>query len=185
VEMNVELTQGNYLLRPVDVNDASAILEAVMESGDDLKPWMSWYHEGFSLQDSRSWVEFCLKAWQGNSEYNFVITDIESRIVLGGCGLNHINHTDKLANLGYWVRTSFKGRDAATTTARLLARFAFDDIELNRVEIVVAIGNKASGRVAVKAGAKKEGVLRNRLALPSALHDAFLFSMIPEDLNKK
>jgi RimJ/RimL family protein N-acetyltransferase len=47
-----------------------------------------------------------------------------------------------------------------------------------RLEIVCAVGNVRSQRVAEKVGALKEGVLRNRLLLPSGPSDAVMFSLV-------
>src|SRR3990172_4536404 len=102
---------------------------------------------------------------------------------LGGCGLNGIGEY-KFANLGYWVRTSRTKQGVATAATLLLARFGFDELKLNRIEIVVATGNYASQRVAEKAGATREGVLRNRLILKGKpVVDAVMFSLIPKDLS--
>jgi RimJ/RimL family protein N-acetyltransferase len=64
----------------------------------------------------------------------------------------------------------------------LLARFAFEELKLNRVEITPAIGNKASQRVAMKAGATKEGILRNGIVVRDKIYDVIMYSLIPEDL---
>ena len=69
-------------------------------------------------------------------------------------------HPDyQFANLGYWVRSSRAGRGVATTATLLTARFGLQTLALQRIEILAAVGNRASQRVAEKAGAKKEGVL--------------------------
>jgi RimJ/RimL family protein N-acetyltransferase len=67
----------------------------------------------------------------------------------------------------------------ATTATLLLSDFGFKQLNLNRIEILVAIENKASQRVAVKAGAMREGLLRNRLLLYGKIHEAVMFSLIP------
>jgi len=54
---------------------------------------------------------------------------------------------------------------------------------LLRIEIVAAVDNIPSQRVAEKAGARREGVLRNRLFINGESLDAVLFSLVPEDLN--
>lgn len=64
----------------------------------------------------------------------------------------------------------------------LVARFGFDELKLRRIEIVAAINNKASQRVAEKAGATREGILRNRLVVRDKVYDAVMFSLIPGDL---
>jgi RimJ/RimL family protein N-acetyltransferase len=69
--------------------------------------------------------------------------------------------------------------------ARLAARFAIERLDMVRVEVVVATGNEASLRVAEKLGAKREGVLRNRITVGTRIHDAVMFSVVPEDLALK
>ena len=88
-----------------------------------------------------------------------------------------------MANLGYWVRTSATGKGIASRATRLVAGFAFEELKLQRVEIMAAVGNIASQRVAEKAGAIREGVLRKRLLNDDRPLDAVLFSLIEEDLS--
>jgi RimJ/RimL family protein N-acetyltransferase len=98
-------------------------------------------------------------------------------------GLNALHPTHGFANLGYWVRTDSTSRGVATRATRLIARFGFEELGLARLEIVVAVENQASLRVAEKAGATREGILRNRLAHDNGFADAMMFSLIPQDLD--
>src|SRR2546426_152345 len=93
------------------------------------------------------------QAWDEGQEYSFVIVDSASGTFVGGSGLNQVNLANRLANLGYWVRTSWANRGAATAATFLTARFGFEKIGLQRIEIVAAVGNKASPRVGEKIGA--------------------------------
>ncbi|NIV38466.1 MAG: N-acetyltransferase, partial [Anaerolineae bacterium] len=63
-----------------------------------------------------------------------------------------------------------------------VAQFGFQQVGLRRVEIVVAVENWASRRVAQNAGAHFEGILRNRVRLAGDNVDAAMHSLIPEDL---
>jgi ribosomal-protein-serine acetyltransferase len=67
----------------------------------------------------------------------------------------------------------------------LVARFGFEELNLNRIEIIVATGNIPSQGVAMKVGASREGRLRKRLVVRDHVYDAIIFSLIPEDLNLK
>jgi RimJ/RimL family protein N-acetyltransferase len=49
------------------------------------------------------------------------------------------------------------------------------------VEIVIALENKASIRVAEKVGAHSEGILRNRMVVGREVYDAFMYSLVPQD----
>ena len=69
----------------------------------------------------------------------------------------------------------------ATEATILLATFGFKELGLRRIEIVTDIENKASRRVAEKAGAQFEGILRKRLKFGDRNIDAAMYSLIPED----
>lgn len=98
--------------------------------------------------------------------------------------MTHIESSHLFANLYYRVRKSQAGKGIAPAAVPQLAQFAFKT-GLQRVEIVVATGNAPSLRVAEKVGAVREGLLRNRIRVGSQVHDAIMFSLIPNDLNSR
>ena len=120
---------------------------------------------------------------QGDEWYSFgVFEKNDDRRLLGGVGLNFINRVHEMGNLGYWVRTSATRNGIASKAARLVAQFGFEELGLHRIEIIAAIPNIASQRVAEKIGAVREAVLRKRLLIRDQSQDAVLFSLVPEDL---
>lgn len=68
------------------------------------------------------------------------------------------------------------GRGVATTAVLQAVEFAREPTDLIRLELMMAVGNAASARVAERAGATFEGVLRSRLTLHGVAHDARMFS---------
>ncbi|OGO21598.1 MAG: hypothetical protein A2Z28_07355 [Chloroflexi bacterium RBG_16_51_9] len=180
----IELTDGFITLRPYRSSDINQLYDAACESIPEVSAWLPWCHPGYSIEESRTWVEARDAAWHKGTDYDFTMVNPRDGGYLGGCGINDIRGEHEFANLGYWVRTSRTKQGVATAATLLLARFGFDELKLNRIEIVVATGNYASQRVAEKAGATREGVLRNRLILKGKpVVDAVMFSLIPKDLS--
>lgn len=177
-----ELTDQTISLRSPVPEDIENIARAVQRSIPEISPWMGWCQAGYNAADAQRWVECAVSGWEQGSEYNFVITDIKNGEIIGGCGLNQINSLFRFANLGYWVRSDRTGEGIAVRSVHLLSRFGFEDLGFWRVEIVVAEGNRRSIRVAEKSGATREGLLRNRLVVGEATHNAWMFSLIPADL---
>lgn len=163
-------------IRRYSLDDAPAVVEAVRESIVELRPWMPWCHPGYSLKESRSWLDIQVPSFEKGTVFEFAIVDADGRY-LGGCGLNQIEPGNGRANLGYWVRTSAAGRGVATAAASALRNWAFANTDLIRLEILVAAGNVRSLQVAKKVGAVREGTLRSRLILLGVAHDAELFSI--------
>lgn len=168
-------------LRRVRSSDAESIFEAVNESIAEVSQWMTWCCSDYSLEESKLWCESRDNAWKKGAEYDFVIMDNLNNLPLGVCGLNHINVEERFANLGYWVRTSRTRQGIATAAVPMIVKFGFDSLNLHRIEIVVAEGNLPSQRVAEKAGALREGLLRQRLLVHEQILDAFMFSFVPSD----
>ena len=177
-----ELSNGKITIRRYKDSDVEALFDAVSESIPELQPWMPWCNENYGLVDSGGWVLSRKQAWQDGDEYSFVITDAKADTFIGGVGLNLLREEKKVANLGYWVRTSHRGRGIAARAAILAAQLGFRELNLRRIEIIAAVGNTASQRAAEKAGAKREGTLRQGLIISDQTHDAILYSLLPQDL---
>jgi len=64
--------------------------------------------------------------------------------------------------LGYWIGQPYWGSGLATEAVTALLRFAFEDLELNRVQASYLPRNPASGRVLEKVGMQREGLHRER-----------------------
>jgi RimJ/RimL family protein N-acetyltransferase len=181
--MEAEFASDGISIRRYRVTDVPLVYEGVRESISEISPWLPWCHPDYSMEDSAAWVLSRDEAWANAVEHSFVVTDAQTGAFLGTVGLNYFNREHQFANLGYWVRSSRAGRGVATTAALLTARFGFRVLGLQRIEILAGVGNRASQRVAEKAGAKKEGVLRNRLFIRGLPHDAVMYSLIAADLN--
>ncbi|HEY0004383.1 MAG TPA: GNAT family protein [Pyrinomonadaceae bacterium] len=180
--MRTELSDGRILIRRHRAEDIPALFEAVRESIPELSPWMPWCHADYAIEETEEFIKAQPEHWDRGEGYGFLITDALTGEVLGGVGLSLINRLHRFANLGYWVRTSRRGRGVAVAAALLAARFGFEELGLQRIEIVAAVENRASQRVAEKAGAYLEGVLRKGLFLREREHNGVLYSLVAEDL---
>ena len=164
-------------IRPYRADDAPRLYEAARESMGDVFPWLPWCHPQYTREEAAAWAASREELARQALEYHFVIAGDEDRF-LGGCGINHINRIHGFGNLGYWVRSSAAGRGVAVSAVALCAEFAFQKTDLLRLEIVCAVGNRRSQRVAEKAGAHREGVLRDRLLIRGTPHDAVMYSLV-------
>lgn len=163
-------------IRLYQQGDAEHLHAAVLESVAEVSPWMGWCHPQYSLGEAREWIGAQQELAKQGLAFEFAIWR-EGRY-LGGCGINQINRANRFANLGYWVRASSMGQGVAPAAVRLVAEYAFRETDLIRLEIVCAVGNVRSQRVAEKSGAVREGILRNRLFLPNGPSNAVMFSLL-------
>lgn len=167
-------------IRPYREDDVAALADAASTSWPEIEPWMPWCHRAYGLEDARSWISRQVAAFANRTEFDFAILDDDVAFA-GACGLNQIDTLNRRANVGYWMRTSAGGRGYATAAVRSLVRWAFANTDLQRLEIVIATANAASIRVAEKAGATFEAVLRQRILLHGLFHDALMYSFVRGD----
>jgi ribosomal-protein-serine acetyltransferase len=178
----VVLTDGTVTLRPSRMSDAKEAYQAIKESAAEMSPWLPFVHPDYSLAENRAWLKQRPAEWKKGISYQFVIIDARDGRIIGGCGLNEMDNMNRRCNLGYWVRSDRTGQGIAVAATRLLAKWGFAVLKLNRIEILVAVNNHRSLRVAEKAGAKREGILRNRIVLNDKPNDAVMHSLIPGDV---
>ncbi len=181
MDLSTELTDGVVLLRPFRLDDVKQVYECVRESLIDLKPWMNWAHDGYTEQNAEDYIRITRARWEEDTLYAFAVTDASTGTILGGCGLGQKHSVYHYSNLGYWVRSSRHGQGIAGRAAKLIAKFGFEQAGIIRAEIVVAVPNEKSRRVAKKIGAHYEGVLLNRMVVGKTIYDAHMFSLLPPD----
>ena len=167
-------------IRQLVSSDAGVLLEAVEESKREVSQWMDWCRLDYGLEDATEWIASSQTEFEKGTRYGFGIFDAQGRY-LGQIGLSHIDQQARNASLGYWVRTSATGQGVAPAAVRLLVDWAFSSTDLHRLEVVVAVENQRSQRVAEKVGAIREGVLRSKLKVFDRYLDAVMYSIVRGD----
>ncbi len=179
--MRSEITARPFLLRKLEAALAPLLLEAATTScSPAFTQFAPWCHPAYSLADSERFIVQSESDWQEATAFQFALLDAATGEFCGGLGLNQPNRAHGFYNLGYWVRASRQRQGLAT---RQLAQAAFADLPaLHRLELLIMPDNVASQRTARAVGARYEGLLRQRLRVGAASHDALLFSLIRVDI---
>lgn len=177
------MSADTILLRPPAPEDADALAAAVAESAREIGRWMDWARGDYGTEQAREWIAATAGERARGSAFEFLFTDAAGEL-LGVCGINQIHADHRFANLGYWIRTPATERGATARAVREVAAWAFSSTALVRLEMVVAVENTRSRRVAEKAGGALEGVLRARLRIGGAHHDAAMYSLVKPDASR-
>ena len=141
---------------------------------------MGWNPEPPDEREARANIERAASAWDEGSWAVFRIVDAATDQVVGGVNLRLCEY--QIAEVSDFLRGSARGRGLATRAVRLVTRWAFDELGIERIELRVHAGNVASRRVAERAGFTREGVERASRAWPDGTRfDSILFSLIVTD----
>ena len=182
--MDNQISDNYITLRKYKQGDLADRYLAIKENLTEISKWLAFCKPDYSEQQNLLWYVAYPKNWKRQIEFPLAIIENETGKYIGECILNHINHLHKVANITYWIKKEFTGKGITTRAVKLIAKFGFENLGLRRLEIFMEPENLASIRVAEKAGAIKEGILRNRVLSGDVSKDAVMYSLIPTDLSK-
>lgn len=100
---------------------------------------------------------------------------------VGWCGLTAFDADHRSASLGYCLDPATWGHGYATEAAHAVLRWAFDTLDLNRVQAESDTRNAASARVLEKVGFVREGTLREDCVVNGEVSDSWVFGLIRRD----
>lgn len=97
---------------------------------------------------------------------------------IGWCSLSGWNSVYRSASLGYCFGDAVWGHGYATEAARALLGWAFEALDLNRVQAEADTRNVASGRVLEKLGFLREGTLREDCVVNGEVSDSWVYGLL-------
>ena len=97
---------------------------------------------------------------------------------LGWCSLTRWNPDHRSASLGYCLDDAAWGQGYATEAARAVLQWAFDTLDLNRVQAETDTRNTASARVLEKLGFVREGTLREDCVVNGDVSDSWVYGLL-------
>ncbi|MBN9011253.1 MAG: GNAT family N-acetyltransferase, partial [Rhizobiales bacterium] len=83
--------------------------------------------------------------------------------------------------LGYWMGAPYAGKGFMSAAVRGLLGFAFDSLNLNRVEAACLPHNAPSIALLEKVGFTREGYARKYLCIDGRWQDHLLFGIVRDD----
>jgi RimJ/RimL family protein N-acetyltransferase len=122
------------------------------------------------------------RAWAEGTSAEFACTEpADDGAIIGGASIYDIEAAVGRASVGYWVAAHARGRGVATHAVELLARWAFEELAVVRLQLTCGPDNPASQRVAAKAGFTREALLRSHLRFKGGRRDTVVFSRLAEE----
>lgn len=166
------------LILPTERN-AEEIYAVVRENIEELKLWMPWVTDDYSIETARDFIKTNLIELAENNTFAAAVA-LDEKIV-GTIGLHHLDSANKSIQIGYWLDKQAQGKGLATKCCRVLAGYAFRDLGLNRVQINCNVENKKSRRIPERLDFRLEGIHRQVEWLNGKFQDRAIYAMLKED----
>ncbi|MER7316529.1 GNAT family N-acetyltransferase [Streptomyces halstedii] len=179
---------GGVLLRPWRRSDAPAVLRAFApaemsrQSGGhpvtteaDALDWIARWERERAAGTGYAWAAVraaaCATARGETARGEAVRSAAVQGEALGCVAVTAVNQVHGCGWVSYWTTEAARGCGVASAGVRALARWAFDDLGLYRLELGHRTDNPASCAVARRAGFTAEGIERGKLRYGDVRHD--------------
>ena len=149
------------LIRCPRPGDGKAMYDAVIESVDELKPWMPWAHGEQSVDGAEEFARRKHAQWLLREDLMLLLFCKADGLFVGGSGLHRIDWDVPRFEIGYWCRTPLTGNGYIRESTAAITQFAFDVLKARRVEIFVNDKNERSWRIPERLGFALEAMLHN------------------------
>lgn len=178
-EQDIILEDDTVQLRPLLSKDIDHLASfAIHESG----LWKYSLLPADSMKNMRIYLHAALADRDRKSAYPFIVFDKRKGAYAGSTRFYDYSQTHNATQLGYtWYGAAFQGTGLNKRCKFLLLTYAFEQLELDRVEFR-ADNNNARSIAAMKSiGCTVEGVLRSNCKSLTGRRDSIVLSILKDE----
>ena len=174
-----DLREHDFELRPLGEADIPQLLRSPPD--DEMRRWLTIRANPVTEESVRAELIAPSQAgWRDGTMAHFAIYETARDRLLGTISVRFYRHG--IGEIGYDLLPHGRGRGVATRAVKLVARWAFGELGIERLELRTHPDNVASQRVAERAGFTNEGIERLSRRLYDERHDCIVFSLLPGEL---
>ncbi|MEU6759092.1 GNAT family N-acetyltransferase [Streptomyces sp. NPDC046685] len=172
------LTTERLVLRPFVPSDEDEVYAAAQDP--DIQRW-TMVPSPYEREHAHSFVnEIVPNGWRDGTAHPFAVRLGAEGPLVAAIGV-HV-HGPGSYEVGYWAVKEHRGKGYMTEAVRAVARWAFTELGVVRLEWRAEVGNAASRAVAESAGFRIEGLLRAGIEQSGTSRDCWVGSLLPCDL---
>lgn len=173
-----------FTLRSYLPGDGPALNEATLSSYEHLRPWMPWATTEQTPTQAEALVRQFRGRWLLATDFVLAAFSPDGAQLLGGAGFHLRNGplASRSAEMGMWVRASHAGAGLGSAMLEAMLEWGFTEWPWERLTWKCDARNRASARVAEKAGLRIEGTFRHdERDVTGALRDTRLYAIRIEE----
>jgi RimJ/RimL family protein N-acetyltransferase len=171
------LTGARVRLRPWRADDVDAVFAACQDA--EIQRWTQ-VPVPYTREHAEGFVSgIAAETWAEGGGL-FAVEPRDGGPLVGSIGL--FPPSDGFAEAGYWTAPGGRRQGYTAAALGLLCAWAFDEVGLRRVELVVDPDNAGSRGVAERAGFRAEGIVRQRFLHRGEPSDVVLYALLATDV---
>lgn len=175
------------ILESVVIEDASALFELVRREKKRLMKYFPISTSAMrSLATTEQYIQSLIRRTETKTMYTFSLQGKKSGDLMGLLFVKNIDWSVPKAEIAYFITETESGKGIMTNAVRILLKYCFETLKLERVYTRIAPENIGSQRVAIKNGFRLEGTMRNDFRTKSGeLLDVHCFGILKEEFERR
>lgn len=179
----LRLETERLTLRPpvhADFRSWAALRQA---SAAFLKPWEpSWSADHLTRRSFTNRVYWAQRSIANQSAVPLFLIRREDQVLLGAITLDHIRRGPaQMATTGYWIGAAFAQQGYMAEAIEAVVHYAFNTLDLSRIEAGCLAENTPSRRLLERSGYKYEGVAQAYLQINGRWRNHVLYANLRND----
>ncbi|MEN8885743.1 MAG: GNAT family protein [Winogradskyella sp.] len=153
---------NGFEINAVHEGDAWKLCNFMIANTDRLKRYFpKTLEQNLNPTLSQLFVEKIVKQFENRDVFLFTLKHSETRELAGVIYIKELNWDKKQGEFAYCIGYTFKGQGLTSTAIKVLSKYAFNDLELETLQIIAHKNNLASVNVALKNNFKWQNTLKN------------------------
>ena len=172
---------GDFRLEKIipSFDNARKIFEIVDSQREFLSEFLDWVDVSNCPEDMYMHMH---KVSQNDNGSYYIIYNGD---IVGSAGVDISSKKNKIAEIAYWLSRDYNRRGIMTRAVHALEKFAFENMGVNRIEILMDVKNVRSAAVAKRCGYVCEGIRRQSYMFRGELRDVFTYSKLKAEWEKE
>jgi ribosomal-protein-serine acetyltransferase len=179
--MEIKIDNDLYL-KTLEMNDVEKRFKVINDNRDFLKKWLGWLDYILKVEDLENFTKNCITEEENKKGYTFGIYYLREPI--GVISIKDVNYGSQKAEIGYWLEEKSNGKGVMTKSCKAVLNYCFEELKLNRIQILVATENYSSQVIPERLMFEKEGILRENECLYGKYLDNYSYSMLKKNWKK-
>jgi ribosomal-protein-alanine N-acetyltransferase len=169
---------GDYVLREQTLEDAADFLEYFAD------PQVSKHIVSFipqTVEEARSEIRYWINVFSYNDGIYFAIARKSDNKMIGSVGVSGVNRNHNRIEASYDLAKEYWGKGIMSKALKAVIKYAFEEMQINRIEAYAMPENVASQKVLEKCGFHFEGILRQHRFHKGEYVDIGIYSIVYQD----
>jgi RimJ/RimL family protein N-acetyltransferase len=179
----MKLETERLILREPRMSDWKDMVEGLNDL--NISKYLLKVSYPYKEKDAKNWIKECIKKSKDKEKYHLSIELKSEKKIIGGISLEIDKH-NKIGKTGSWINRKYQRKGYITEAKIAINNFAFNKLNLRKLETSVFRFNKASNTTQKKVGYISEGRKRKHAICKATgkIHDENMYGLMKENWKK-